>query len=137
MTEIDYEAVASNLDRAADLMWMYGRCIDGNGSDTQGRMCILGALAEAKGVEKKSWTSLQEANWNSQLGSVEALALDWFIASRPELADFQPQWKYGMNDGFNSVYFNDSLTVNPENDALVIDTMRRTAKAVRALGTNG
>jgi hypothetical protein len=145
-TEIDYGQVADNLDRAADLIWMYGRCTT-EGVDADGRMCILAGVAAAKGREGyDAWVEElaceDDSDWSVVLpASPEALALEWFIGTNPDLAHIADQ-SWGGSDrwgvfGNRAYNFNDMLAETPENDALVIDTMRRTAKAVRDLAEVG
>lgn len=150
-TTIDYNAVADNLDRAADLLWMYGRC-QNVGLNDEGQMCVLGAVARAKG-EERVWED-ELADYDLHTASVlcpaspESLALEWFIGTHRELATLvaYPNVEGGafkffaMNWGVvgrKPYILNDSLALTPENDALIVDTIRRTAKAVRACEQNG
>lgn len=121
--DLDYEVIADNLDRAADLIWMYGRNTCPDPAENAVTHCVLEAVSSVKGTSV--WMS--ECGSFGGVGSPEAMALEWTIATR----GLFPQQR-GC-PGLTAAMWNDSLPVNPENDGLVIDTMRRTAKAVRAL----
>lgn len=119
----DPTAVADLLEGAADTLFISGRCI-GEGRDTDGRMCVRGAIAHQLGADPL-------AVWGARDTLGDAfLAIDGYLAEHPELIDDHVWEVHGGTDRFPSWIWNDT-THGPDGDALVIDTLRRCAKQIR------
>lgn len=109
-------AVADVLERAADLLWVRGRAI-GFGERADGTVCPLGAiaLAEGRGTDDDEVYRLTPA--------VRATAT--YLYRHPEIVPDE-----GLAHSVLGTVFRWNDTT--EDDELVIDTMRRCAKEVRA-----
>lgn len=106
------------LDRAADLLMIYGRC-RGTGQRDDGSFCVNGAIQHVQG-EKASGIGLSHPR---QL-------LDRYLAAHPEVID--PYHRYAQaawieRGRFPAWAWNDTTL----DDDLVIDTLRRCAKELR------
>lgn len=102
--------VAQLLEDAADALWMYGRCV-GKGTDDDGRLCVLGAIAVASG--------LPAMDWNYLTRNPVVLAL----GARVPGEGIVPIGRI-----FN---WNDETPLDPEHDADLIDFVRHVAKDIR------
>lgn len=119
------ESVADVLERAADLLWVRGRT-RGVAEDTDGRLCLVGALLAARG---------DTPGWCGTARLPERAALDRYLARHPELLgerhtgpDADPYWHQRLAGGeFPAWVWNDCT----HDDDLVIDTLRACAKEVR------
>lgn len=112
---------AEVLDRAADLLWLYGRCT-GRVEDEQGRLCVRGAIMRALDVDNyflpPAW-GVQQQLGRYLAAHRELLPLSWDGSIlHEEMADdgMYPPW-----------IFNDRT----KDDELVVDTLRRCAKSLR------
>jgi len=113
---VSADETADVLDAAADLMWMYGRGV-GAPAYRQQRghtsLCPLEAIAEAEGRPRLRWAADSD--------TVDAFA---------ERALAQ-KWPGKQKAVVRVLRWNDNLPNTPENDALVVDTLRRVAKDIR------
>lgn len=96
------DEVADVLERAADLLWVKGRC---RGRDTgpEGEYCVERAVEVAAGADNEN-----------ACADVYELAHSSILALRKHIGEVSHRW-------------NDSTT----DDELVIDTLRRCAKDLR------
>lgn len=121
MAEMD---VADVLEGAADALWMYGRTTT-VGCNTDGNLCVLGAMRYARGLQPEQGLG-SPGHWTNETETDAALAL----------ADRIPSSVHPIV-GRRVYMWNDSLPVTPENDAHVIDTLRHCAKSIRNNATAG
>lgn len=118
----DNEAVADVLERAADLLWVRGRSKGPAGVDDT--TCVLGAVSVVNGESATAWNRTAESPAASAFGS--------YLLRHPDL------WRDGWaKDRAHSGWgvpgdacwlWNDAT----EDDDLVIDSLRRCAKELRA-----
>lgn len=120
------KSVADVLEDAADILWLRGRCrFDRFGRD--GRVCIVGAIQKAREPEKSDevladlMDGLGDKPYERMYQDPATLALNEFGVREGLL----------RNVRFTIDTWNDDLDETPENDELVIDTLRRCAKAIR------
>lgn len=103
--------VAEVLERAADALWMYGRC-KRFGTNDDGNLCVVGAIRFAQDQEPRHWT----ASYAWAKTDPAVIALEAHLNQQAYI-------------------WNDCLDLTPENDALVIDTLRHVAKNIRNTST--
>ena len=105
---------ADIIDKAADLLFIRGRCV-GAAVDEHKRLCTIGALTVAA--------------MGDDIMTLDAYAMDEDVrVARRALG------RYLGHRG--PMAWNDSLLPTPENDAYVIDTLRRCAKELREVETS-
>jgi hypothetical protein len=118
MATTDPSAVADTLDAAADALWMYGRNNNPFGlNESDGSMCVLGAVAHVKGLNPLDWS------WAASTVAKpehDAIATQIVADGHAPAVGCMVVWG-----------FNDTTPLTPEGDALVIDTVRKAAKSLR------
>lgn len=116
--------VADVLDKAADAMWIYGRCSDGQSLAPSGAMCVRGAILYSLGLDPAQGMGLPQdaATVDKALGRYLAEHHDDLGAG---CVQAHPDWAYGP--AYPAWVWNDRT----DDDAHVIDTIRRCAKAYR------
>ena len=118
--------IADVLERAADLLWVRGRT-RGVGQNSDGELCVVGAFLAARGCHPEATFARRE------IADVQT-TFESYLAAHPELIVDRyrphPDWAPGIADEgrFPAWVWNDTT----DDDDLVIDTLRRCAKEVRA-----
>lgn len=123
----DELTVADVLERAADLLWVRGRT-KGKGVRDDGTMCVVGAIQAARGTGEQHVFSL-----SSEARAV-VRPLEAYLAAHPEVirSDYVSHEGFAekiAGGRFPAWVWNDTT----KDDDLVIDTLRRCAKELRAV----
>jgi hypothetical protein len=122
-----HDQPADLLDRAADALFISGRCT-GAGIDAEGRMCVRGAIAHARGDNPANATNIMGQGNAHGVAEIEA-----YLYEHPDLIRSDVYAAYAddyIPHRFPSWIWNDT-THGLEGDALVIDTLRQCAKDLR------
>lgn len=121
------DEIADLLDRAADLLFVYGRCT-GSGAKPDGSMCVRGAIAYAAGGPPEIAFGTWGLPWRPAID-----AIDDYLARHPEVLPRNSDGSIHCGDiiedegRYPAWIFNDRT----EDDGLVIDTVKRCAKELR------
>lgn len=112
---------ADVLEQAADLLFVYGRC-KGTAEDARGRLCVRGAMRKAMGLDPED-----VMGWRAPANE----ALMTYLAAHPDVLPVRvvrrnPDWV--ARGSFPDWVWSDKT----DDDELVIDTLRRCAKDLRA-----
>ena len=123
----DPTAVAEVLERAADALFVYGRCA-GQSSKHDGSMCVLGAIKYAQGLDTSQWVG-------STYHDPAARALGEYLGERfPDHANWRPAGALslvGIHGPFLAPWIWNDCHAGSEHDGEVIDTLRLCAKDLR------